>query len=43
MAKDIPTYTLAIIYDNGAKDLSETIKQLKKIIPISNKKVNIYQ
>ena len=31
LAKDIPTYILVIIYDNNAKDLSEIIKQLKKL------------
>ena len=38
LARDIPTYTLSIIHNNP-EDLSDTIKKLTKIIPISNKEV----
>ena len=38
LAKNIPTYTLSIIYNNP-KELSDTIKKLTKIIPISNEEV----
>lgn len=38
LAKDIPTYTLAII-PNGIKHLDEMIKRLSKIIPLSEDEI----